>query len=1068
MTAHTLTRSAGSGRTTWALRRGRASLRVERRSVIVCGVLVLVVAALGVLTLATGSIQLTPAQVLSALFDPDAEPRTRLVVVTWRLPRLLFAVVCGAALAVSGALFQSLTKNPLGSPDVIGFASGSYAGASVVMLVLGTANYLAVATGSLIGGAATALLVYLLAYRGGVRPFRLIIVGIAVGAFLSSITSMLLLAVSPHQAMLVATWGAGSLSGLGFEQLRVTALVFAALLICSVGVVRPLVHLEMGDDTALALGVNAQRARLTATVVPHPARQPGPPGRRGGPRRDRGGHAQRRTRTDRGRPGRGRGARPPALRRPAPTTAAGKGVAHRRGPRRPGRTGHRRRPGDGTAHRRGAAGPAVHHPPHHREPDPALRLRPGGRARRDRAGRPRKPRPERTPPVTSAQTDTPVATLPVADARRTRAEILRRLRAHRRRLGAALLTLLGGTAATLATPPVLGGIVDAVADGAGRGRVPALGIALVAATAVGAVLAYAGGRMLVALVQEVLAGLREDVFETAVHLPVNTLESSGSSDVVSRVTRDVEAVSEAASDVLPEVTNASFTIGLSLVGLAVLDLRLALAGLLCLPVHVYATRQFLRRSHRVYGDIRRLESARGQSVIEAVRGAESIRAYRTQDHHLDDLAERSVRAIERQRDGVGLRNRFTGLLNAAEFLGLAAVLVTGFALFGSGAVTLGAATAAALYFHRLFGPVGALLGSLDDIQRATVGLSRLVGITDLDRHHVRYEEPAQGSGRPNEAQGAGRRPDIDVKGVSYAYATAGRPASCAEVCGLATSPRRGADASARSSAALHAALGREVHPGPARRGHRRPPDRGSDPSAAPRPPTPRPPRCSGSTWTGAAAGVARPAAGDTRVRTPEAGAAAGADGAATPSRPTRRLTRGVGSSLRQGAGSAGARHRRTEPRRGARRSSRARVAPVLGSPYGAACRNGLLVPHGGVHGAEPSSCAGPDHRARSTATCADLGWPTVVPGALRARAPAEPAGRRLGMARVLDDGDWETTYRWTRINGLTGTSKATVTWAIGADTAPGTYRIVHHGDAKNLLGKITPFTGASPTFTVSG
>ncbi|MFJ8774795.1 FecCD family ABC transporter permease [Streptomyces microflavus] len=267
MTAHTLTRSAGSVRTTWALRRGRASLRVERRSVIVCGVLVLVVAALGVLTLATGSIQLTPAQVLSALFDPDAEPRTRLVVVTWRLPRLLFAVVCGAALAVSGALFQSLTKNPLGSPDVIGFASGSYAGASVVMLVLGTANYLAVATGSLIGGAASALLVYLLAYRGGVRPFRLIIVGIAVGAFLSSITSMLLLAVSPHQAMLVATWGAGSLSGLGFEQLRVTALVFAALLICSVGVVRPLVHLEMGDDTALALGVNAQRARLTATVV---------------------------------------------------------------------------------------------------------------------------------------------------------------------------------------------------------------------------------------------------------------------------------------------------------------------------------------------------------------------------------------------------------------------------------------------------------------------------------------------------------------------------------------------------------------------------------------------------------------------------------------------------------------------------------------------------------------------------------------------------------------------------------------------------------------------------------
>ncbi|MFC9803007.1 neutral/alkaline ceramidase [Streptomyces bacillaris] len=71
-------------------------------------------------------------------------------------------------------------------------------------------------------------------------------------------------------------------------------------------------------------------------------------------------------------------------------------------------------------------------------------------------------------------------------------------------------------------------------------------------------------------------------------------------------------------------------------------------------------------------------------------------------------------------------------------------------------------------------------------------------------------------------------------------------------------------------------------------------------------------------------------------------------------------------------------------------------------------------------------------------------------------------------ARVLDDGDWETTYRWTRLNGLTGTSKATVTWRIGADTAPGTYRIAHHGDAKNLLGKITPFTGTSAAFTVTG
>ncbi|MFJ1797373.1 ABC transporter ATP-binding protein [Streptomyces sp. NPDC088180] len=358
---------------------------------------------------------------------------------------------------------------------------------------------------------------------------------------------------------------------------------------------------------------------------------------------------------------------------------------------------------------------------------------------------------------------TPVsATLPIADPRRTRRELLSRLGAHRFRLCAALGTLLAGTAVTLATPPLLGSLVDAVAEDSGTGRVTTLGIALLVVAATGAALALLGGRMLVALVQDVLAALREDVFTTAIGLPVDLVESSDSSDVVSRVTRDVEAVSEAASDVLPEVTGAAFTIGLSLVGLAVLDPRLALAGLVCLPVHVLATRRFLAGTHQVYGDIRGLESARGQSVIEAVHGAETIRAYGTQGTHLAELSERGERAIERQRDGVRLRNRFTGWLNAAEFLGLAAVLATGYALLGAGAISLGAATAAALYFHRLFGPVGALLGSLDDIQRATVGLARLVGITDLaDRRDDATAVP-----RTARAPGS---PEIAVRDVSFSY-----------------------------------------------------------------------------------------------------------------------------------------------------------------------------------------------------------------------------------------------------------------------------------------------------------
>jgi iron complex transport system permease protein len=258
---------AARRRTVLAPAGGRLSVRLDHRSAAVCGLLALVTAAIGVVALGTGSLPLGPGRVLAALFDPDAAPADRLVVVDWRLPRLLFGVVCGAALGVSGAIFQSLTRNPLGSPDVIGFSSGSYAGASAVLLALGSTGYYTVAGGALIGGAASALLVYVLAYRHGLHPFRLIIVGIAVGAFLSSVTSAMLLSVSPEKAMLAATWGAGSLSDLGFDQLGPVTAVFVPLMVCAVLVARPLGQLELGDDTAAALGVDARRTRLAATVT---------------------------------------------------------------------------------------------------------------------------------------------------------------------------------------------------------------------------------------------------------------------------------------------------------------------------------------------------------------------------------------------------------------------------------------------------------------------------------------------------------------------------------------------------------------------------------------------------------------------------------------------------------------------------------------------------------------------------------------------------------------------------------------------------------------------------------
>ncbi|NYF14760.1 iron complex transport system permease protein [Pseudoclavibacter sp. JAI123] len=255
------------GGRTYALRFGPFSNLHRRRAVIVCGAIVVAILALGVVSLGYGTLALSPGEVLAALFDADAARAHRLVVFEWRLPRFLFAVLAGLALGASGAIFQSITRNPLGSPDIIGFSTGSYTGAIIVMLWIGSTSYYAIGAGALLGGAAVALAVYLLAYRKGLRPFRLIIVGIGASAMLASVNSLMMMRVSQEEAMLAAVWGSGSLSALGYAQLLPATLIFVALIIGCAFLGRPLAALEVGDDAALSLGVHANRTRAFSTLI---------------------------------------------------------------------------------------------------------------------------------------------------------------------------------------------------------------------------------------------------------------------------------------------------------------------------------------------------------------------------------------------------------------------------------------------------------------------------------------------------------------------------------------------------------------------------------------------------------------------------------------------------------------------------------------------------------------------------------------------------------------------------------------------------------------------------------
>ncbi len=192
--------------------RGRwFSVRFGLRLITVSLVLFTAAVLISVLAITIGDFPLTVEQVLTALTGGgESFPRT--VVLEWRLPIAISAVLFGALLGFSGAVFQSLTRNPLGSPDVIGFDAGAYTAVVITMLVLGSRSYWSMAAASTVGGLVTAAVVYFLAYRRGIQGFRLIIVGIGVSAMLGSVNAYLISRASIDDAMAVGFWSAGSIA----------------------------------------------------------------------------------------------------------------------------------------------------------------------------------------------------------------------------------------------------------------------------------------------------------------------------------------------------------------------------------------------------------------------------------------------------------------------------------------------------------------------------------------------------------------------------------------------------------------------------------------------------------------------------------------------------------------------------------------------------------------------------------------------------------------------------------------------------------------------------------------
>ncbi|MDT3727873.1 iron chelate uptake ABC transporter family permease subunit [Streptomyces sp. DSM 41972] len=239
---------------------GGLSVRLDARALTVVVLLTLLALGASVLLIGTGDFPMTASDVLTTLVGQGNEGQ-EFIVTELRLPRVLVGLLVGASLGIGGALFQTISRNPLGSPDILGLGQGATAGAlTVIVLFSGTANQ--VALGALAGGLITGTAIYVLAWKRGVHGYRLVLVGIGVSAVVTAVNGYLLTKSDIVDAARAVVWMTGSLDGRDWDQVWPLLALCAVLVPVVLANSRALRMTEMGDDVSNALGVRVERLRL--------------------------------------------------------------------------------------------------------------------------------------------------------------------------------------------------------------------------------------------------------------------------------------------------------------------------------------------------------------------------------------------------------------------------------------------------------------------------------------------------------------------------------------------------------------------------------------------------------------------------------------------------------------------------------------------------------------------------------------------------------------------------------------------------------------------------------------
>ncbi|MDO5725136.1 MAG: iron ABC transporter permease [Tissierellia bacterium] len=219
-----------------------------------------------IIAIGVGSVSIKVSEIIQVFKNiiPFEDVRAQIL---WnvRLPRAIMAIIIGANLAVAGALLQSVMQNPLADPGIIGVSSGaSLAAVTILILFPGYANFVPLA--AFFGGLAATGMVYILAWKGGIKPVRLVLSGVAINALLGGLNSLISV-LNSDKIQSVVLWINGSLAGRHWNDLLLLLKYSVVGLVLSLFCIRSANIMLLGDEKATNLGLNVHKARLLLSVL---------------------------------------------------------------------------------------------------------------------------------------------------------------------------------------------------------------------------------------------------------------------------------------------------------------------------------------------------------------------------------------------------------------------------------------------------------------------------------------------------------------------------------------------------------------------------------------------------------------------------------------------------------------------------------------------------------------------------------------------------------------------------------------------------------------------------------